>query len=72
MHMLIERIEVFPEERYEKYIEQVSSFSPDQDDNHYLALAMLLDCPVWTCDKRLAQQDKIKIISTSELLALLL
>ena len=72
MHILAERIKVIPEDRYAKYIDLVGRFSPDENDNHYLALAMYLDCPVWTNDKRLNNQDKVKIISTSELLTLII
>jgi predicted nucleic acid-binding protein len=42
--------------------------SPDPDDVAYIALAAHLDCAIWSNDKELKKQNKIKIISTKELI----
>lgn len=42
--------------------------SPDTDDSAYFALALHLNCPIWSNDKALKKQEKVKIISTKELL----
>ena len=42
--------------------------SPDADDTAYIALALHLNCPIWSNDKKLKKQDKVKVITTKELL----
>ncbi len=42
--------------------------SPDAGDSAYFALALQLNCPIWSNDKALKKQEKVKIISTKELL----
>jgi len=38
------------------------------DDIEYLALALKLNCPIWSEDKRLKKQTLVKIINTTELI----
>lgn len=45
--------------------------SPDLDDAVYFALAIKLNCPIWSNDKRLKQQNIVKVYSTHELARLL-
>lgn len=44
------------------------TISPDPDDAEYFALAMKLDCPIWSEEKRLKKQSKVKVYNTVELL----
>ena len=67
MHMLKDIITVVPQEEYSKFIEEAKKFSPDPKDVLYLALALKLKCAVWSNDKKLKTQDKVKIYSTEEL-----
>lgn len=46
-------------------------FAPDIDDIPYLALALHLNCPLWSNDKRLKKQARVQILSTHELARLL-
>jgi predicted nucleic acid-binding protein len=43
----------------------------DVDDSFFLALAMSLNCPVWSNDAHLKMQSVIKVYTTKELLDLL-
>lgn len=43
----------------------------DIDDSFFLALAMSLNCPVWSNDVHLKKQNIIKVYTTKELLDLL-
>src|SRR3989344_3637761 len=43
----------------------------NKKDSPYLALAMKLNCPIFSGDKRLKQQNKIKVYSPRELLNIL-
>ncbi len=74
---LDEILEVFKEiinfiskEEFEAFINRAEEISPDSNDTEYLALALRLNCPIWSNDKRLKEQKIIKICSTKELLEL--
>ena len=67
MHMLKDIIRVVPKEEYSKFIGEAEKFSPDEKDVMYLALALKLKCAIWSNDKKLKQQDRIKVYSTEEL-----
>ena len=71
MHQLKERITVLPEEEYFSFLEQAEKISPDEKDVMYFALAFKLKCGIWSNDKALKEQDKVKIFSTKKLLEIL-
>lgn len=64
-------VEFIPVSEYKLFKDEASTISPDQDDTQYFALALKLDCPIWSNDKRLKQQSKVKIFNTKELIELL-
>ncbi|MFA5772780.1 MAG: PIN domain-containing protein [Thermoplasmata archaeon] len=68
MHSLNEIITIIPEEEYFGYMQEAAAVSPDEKDVAYLALAMKLRCGIWSNDKRLKEQDKIKVYNTHELM----
>lgn len=41
---------------------------PDKNDVMYFALAMKLNCPLWSNDKRLKTQNFVRVYSTEEML----
>jgi predicted nucleic acid-binding protein len=43
----------------------------DIDDSFFLALAMSLNCPIWSNDIHLKRQNAVKVYTTKELLDLL-
>jgi predicted nucleic acid-binding protein len=53
------------------YFKEAKSISPDPDDFLYFALALKLNCPIWSNDKRLKEQKIIRVYSTSELIELI-
>src|SRR3989338_3343979 len=61
-------INIIPQEEYISYEEQAQQISPDEDDFPYFALALKLQCPIWSNDKELKSQDKIRIYSTEDLI----
>ena len=71
MHQLKDIIKVIPEEEYSKLMNEAEEFSPDPNDAIYFALAMKLNAGVWSNDKRLKKQDRVKVYQTSEVLQLL-
>lgn len=68
LHMLHQIIFVIPEEEYEKYMDEAKKISPDVKDEMYFALALKLKCGLWSNDKRLKEQDKVKVYSTKEII----
>ncbi|EFK96340.1 protein containing Nucleotide binding protein, PINc domain [sediment metagenome] len=67
LNILEEIITIVPSEEFKDFQEIAKGISPDPDDIMYFALALKLNCPIWTNDKKLKQQDKVKIYSTSDL-----
>lgn len=60
-------ITLVPAEEFEDYLKESKEISPDPKDTAYLALALKLNSPIWSNDKKLKEQVKIKIYSTKEL-----
>ena len=46
---------------------EAKRFCPDKDDVMYFALALEMECALWSNDKKLKCQDRVKIYSTDEL-----
>ncbi|MFA6328449.1 MAG: PIN domain-containing protein [Candidatus Micrarchaeia archaeon] len=79
LHSLRQKVEIVPKSGYEKFLPEAerlaSAFTGKEeadlrDDADFLALAMLLDCPLWSNDKLLKRQSKVAVLSTQEVIAL--
>lgn len=68
LSLISSKIEFISYSECQEFIKQAEKISPDLNDAEYFALALKLKCAIWTNDKRLKQQDKVKIYSTEELL----
>lgn len=73
--LLIERllkvvVKFAKEEEYSKLLSKARGISPDPDDSDFFALALKLDCPLWSEDKLLKKQSRVKVISTREVIDL--
>ena len=64
-------VRFIPTSEYKDFKNEADSISPDPKDTQYFALALKLGCPIWSNDKRLKEQSKIKVFNTSELIELL-
>ena len=64
-------IRIVSKERIDKFISRAKGISPDPKDKAYFALALMLNIPIWSNDKRLKEQAKIKVYSTEEIASLL-
>ena len=69
--IIISKIKLITYEEFQEFIEQAEQITPDPDDVEYFALALKFKCSLWSNDKRLKEQDKVKIYSTTELLDLI-
>jgi predicted nucleic acid-binding protein len=54
-------------DEYSKCLPEAMELCPDPDDVDFFALALKLDCPLWSEDRLLKNQSKIKVYSTQEL-----
>jgi predicted nucleic acid-binding protein len=58
---------LIPEREFSGFIKKAVQICPDEDDVYYFALALKLNCGIWSNDKRLKLQNKIKIYTTKEI-----
>jgi predicted nucleic acid-binding protein len=63
---LRERIDVIPRQEFEGFLLEANKLSPD--DTEYFALALRFGADIWSNDKELKKQSKVKIFSTRELI----
>ncbi len=68
MEIIQKRIKLIPYEEFESFMDETEKLSPDPKDTEYLALALKLNCALWSNDKKLKTQDKIKVYSTEDLM----
>jgi predicted nucleic acid-binding protein len=72
IEMLCEAIEIVPKQKYEERLKEAEGLLPEHRKNvPYLALALKLDCPIWSGDKRLTRQTRVRVFSTKEMIKLL-
>ena len=65
-------VKIVPLNEYSKFLPKAKSICPDPDDIDFFALALKLNCPIWSNDTKLKKQSAIKVFSTRELMKLLL
>ena len=61
-------IKFFKLEAYGNFLKRAFETSPDKNDIDFFALALKLNCPLWSNDKKLKEQDKIKVYASHELI----
>ena len=71
IQILKKRIKIIPEKKFLKFRKEAKQICPDKKDIEYFALAIYMNCPIWSNDKKLKNQNKIKIYSTHELIDVL-
>jgi len=67
-HMLMQVINIVPIDELVEFLSQAEMISPDEKDILYIALALKLGIPIWSNDKRLKNQNSVKVYSTEELI----
>ncbi len=65
--ILSSRILFVPGNEFEEFMNKANEIAPDKNDAEYLALAQKMNCALWSNDKKLKEQTKIKVYSTNEL-----
>ncbi len=70
--ILKKRIKTIPNEETEKFLLEAEEICPDRKDVDYFALALMLNCAIWSQDKAMKEkQNRVQIYSTDELVELL-
>jgi len=64
-------VDFIPLKEFTDFIPEAVKISPDPADVQYIALSLMLECPLWSNDKKLRDQKEVAVLSTSELLKLL-
>lgn len=59
------------QEKYSDKLKEAKELSPDPKDVEYFALALKLNCSLWSEDKKLKEQSRVKVLSTTDLLKML-
>lgn len=69
MDCLEELIVIVPKEEYSSLLGKAEAIAPDPDDVPYLALAMRLNVPLWSNDRKLKEQKAVPVYSTKDLIS---
>lgn len=56
---------------YSNFIKEAEKFSPDKNDADFFALCLKNKCFLWSNDALLKKQEKIKVLSTREIIEIL-
>lgn len=67
IELLRGEIEFVPIEEYIGFFERAMHLSVDPDDVDFFALALRLNCPVWSNDPHFSMQREVRIFSTEGL-----
>jgi len=69
--ILRKKITFVPLEDFAVNLDKAESLSPDPDDLVYFALALKLNCAIWSNDKQLKKQNEVPVYNTQELIQML-
>ncbi len=58
-------------DNYRNFLKEAESFSPDKKDAEFLALCLKERCILWSNDSLLKTQNRVKVLSTKEVIELL-
>lgn len=65
------RIRIVPKSEYAGFVKEAKSLAPHDKDVPYFALALMLNCPLWSDELAFKRQSKITVHSTKDLLNML-
>lgn len=69
--LLGQRIRFYETSEFRDLLDDAKNITKDPDDIEYLALALKLNCPIWSEDNGLIEQNKINVITTAKLMKFL-
>ena len=68
LNILEHKMTIIPMEEFESFLNKAKEISPDPDDVPYFALALKLNIAIWTNDKKLKEQKRVKVYNTRDIL----
>jgi predicted nucleic acid-binding protein len=68
LNILLSKIQILPQQEYEPLKERALNSLSDPNDWPFLALALKLNCAIWSNDKAFKKQKLCKAYTTHELL----
>lgn len=69
--VLTQGIETVPFKSYEHWLHEALSLAPHKEDAPYLALALAMNIRIWSNDRGLRNQSKVRVYSTSEMVKMM-
>ena len=69
--LIFSKINFVEYSEFKLLIKKSLEFSPDGDDAPYFALALKLECALWSNDKLLKNQNEVEVLSTKDILELI-
>ncbi len=64
-------VNFIPLEEYSGSLKKANSFTPDKEDVDFFALSLHMNCPLWSNDSQLKNQNRIKILTTTEIIEII-
>lgn len=71
LSLVSSKIKFIPYSEFFSSIQESEKITPDVNDIEYFALASKFHCAIWSNDKKLKEQNQIKIYSTEELIKMI-
>ncbi len=68
LEVLQRRITIIPLEEFFPFMKEAKIVSPDAKDAAYFAVAFKLGASIWSNDKKLKEQNRVKIFTTNDLI----
>lgn len=68
---LKEIIKFIAKSEYPAFLKEAEQFSPDKNDSEFFALCLKYSCALWSNDSILKHQDKIKVLSTEDIIEII-
>jgi len=68
--LIRKQVNVIPLDEYRSNLPGAKDVCPHMKDVEYFALALKLNCPIWSEDKLIREQHNAKVLNTRELLEL--
>jgi len=65
----LSKIQIISSFEIKSFLKEAKEISPDRDDVEYVALALKMNCSIWSEDKELRKIQKVQIINTKELMS---
>jgi len=57
--------------KYSSFLREAERIAPDKDDTQFFALCLKFSCFLWSNDSMLKKQNRIKVLSTEDIIGIL-